>query len=430
MERIFCWGFEPSKEDAPDLDRVAAGLAHRRSRIRHPGATLVHQIPAIGAFLPMITESNEFQLEIEERKVEISEKLRRLEQLLAELNLDAILISRHENIAWLTAGLAEVRIGILRETGAASLLVTKQGRAFYLTTNNEAARLAQEEFCHLDFQVLVQPWYANDVQASIRKIVGTGKVAGDAPLGSSEVVSLQPLRCELTAGEMARYRWLGQKTADAAANVLIRLRPGMSEAAIQAMLAERLILEGILPSVYLNAVDHRISSFPHPVPRRGILERFGMVGFCARRWGLSISVTRFIHFGALSAALEDTFAAVAEVNARLMGATREGESSDGLFTVAREAYASLGYAGEERMHHQGGATGYAEREWVARPEGVERVLSQQAFAWNPNLRGAKVEDTVLLHHGRIERLTGTPNLPVVTTSLNGTDHDSAGVLVV
>jgi Xaa-Pro dipeptidase len=378
----------------------------------------------------MISESNEFQLDMEERKAEIAEKLRRLQELLADLNLDAIMISRHENIAWATAGLAEVRIGILRETGAGSLLITKDGRAFYLTTNNEAARLAQEEFCQLDYQALVQPWYAHEVQASIRKIVGTGKVAGDAPLGTSEAVSLQSLRCELTAGEIARYRWLGRQTADAAANVLLCLRPGMSEAAIQAMLAERLILQGILPSVYLNAVDDRIRAFRHPVPRRGILERFGMVGFCARRWGLSVSITRFIHFGALTAALEDTFTAVAEVNARLMGATREGESSDGIFTVAQEAYASLGYAGEERMHHQGGATGYAEREWVARPEGVERVLSQQAFAWNPNLQGAKVEDTIVLHHGRIERLTGTPNLPVVTTNLNGTDYYSAGVLVV
>jgi Xaa-Pro dipeptidase len=375
-------------------------------------------------------ESTEFPPDIEACKVEISEKQGRLQGLLAELNLDAILLSRHENIAWATAGLVDVRIGLLRETGTGSLLITKEGRAFYLTTCNEAARLAQEEFYRLDYHPLIQPWYANDVEASIRKIVGTGKVAGDVFLGNSDAVSLQPLRCELTSGEIARYRWLGRQTADAAVDVLLTLRPGMSEFAIQAMLAERLILRGILPSVYLNAADDRICRFRHPVPRRGILQRFGMIGFCARRWGLSVSITRFIHFGALPAALEDKFTAVAQVNARLIEATREGESSDGLFAVAQEAYASLGYAGEERMHHQGGATGYVEREWVARPGGVERVLSQQAFAWNPNLQGAKVEDTFVLHHGTIERLTGTPVLPVVTTSLNGTNYDSARVLVV
>jgi len=80
---------------------------------------------------------------------ELAVKRGRLQALLAERNADAILIARHENIAWLTAGQAEIRIGLLRETGAASLLVTRDDRVFYLTTNNEAPRLAQEEFAGL-----------------------------------------------------------------------------------------------------------------------------------------------------------------------------------------------------------------------------------------------------------------------------------------
>jgi antitoxin VapB len=111
-----------------------------------------------------------------------------------------------------------------------------------------------------------------------------------------------------------------------------------------------------------------------------------------------------------------------------LDATREGVTSDGLFRVAEEAYAALGCAGEERMHHQGGATGYLEREWVARPGGGERATARQAFAWNPNMKGAKVEDTVLLHDGAIELLTATPELPVVTTSWDGSEYASAGVL--
>jgi hypothetical protein len=80
------------------------------------------------------------------------------------------------------------------------------------------------------------------------------------------------------------------------------------------------------------------------------------------------------------------------------------------------------------MHHQGGATDYLEREWFARPGGTERALSQEAFAWNPNLQGAKTEDTVILHGGNIEILTETPRLPEVETSLNGIQYRSASVL--
>ncbi len=72
-----------------------------------------------------------------------------------------------------------------------------------------------------------------------------------------------------------------------------------------------------------------------------------------------------------------------------------------------------GFPGEERFHHQGGPTGYGEREWVATPAGTEVVVNNQAFAWNPSIRGGKVEDTVILRDGVIENLTPTPELPVL-----------------
>jgi antitoxin VapB len=359
---------------------------------------------------------------------EIEQKRGEISALLAERQADAVLISRHENIAWATAGLVDVRVGVLRESGAASLLVTREGVAFYLTTNNEAARLAEEEFAGLGFEPIVNPWVANDVPASIAKIVGVGKVASDMPQYGYEVLPLQNLRYELTDGEVARYRWLGSHAAKAAVSVLRRVKPGLSEKSFQAMLAEQLISQGILPSGYFTAVDARVMAYRHAVPRSGVLERLGMLGFCARRWGLSVSMTRFVQFGGKTEEFEERLAVVAQVNARLLGATREGTTSDALFTVAEDGYAELGHPGEERMHHQGGATGYLEREWIARPGGGERVESRQAFAWNPNLRGAKIEDTVLVRNGEVELLTATPELPVVLTSWKGCEYQSAGVL--
>ena len=376
----------------------------------------------------MSQSSREVVLDSDERQRENVEKLDRLERLMAEQQLDAVLISRNENIAWVTGGAVNLRVGLLRETAAGSLLITKDRRAFYLTTDNELDRFAAEEFAQLNFEPLVQPWYANDVQGSIRKAVGAGRVGADAPLGSVEAISLQPLRLELTDAELRRYRWLGQHAAEAASEVLLGLEPGVSEAEMQARLAQRLISGGMLPSVFLCAVDERIYRYRHAVPRAGILERFGMIGFCARRWGLTVSMTRFVHFGPIPEDLAARFAAVALVNASLLSSTQEGASSDHLFEVAAEAYASAGYPGGEKLHHQGGATGYAEREWLARPGGHERVLNQQAFAWNPSLYGAKVEDTVLLQRGMQEVLTKTPELPVVQTSLNGKSYVSAGVL--
>jgi hypothetical protein len=125
----------------------------------------------------------------------------------------------------------------------------------------------------------------------------------------------------------------------------------------------------------------------------------------------------------------ERFHAAAQVNAALLDASRVGATSAELFRVAQAAYAEQGYPGEEQFHHQGGPTGYWEREWVATPTGRETVVDNQAFAWNPSIRGGKAEDTVLLRGGKIETITATPELPVIEASANGKSYPAAGVLV-
>jgi antitoxin VapB len=154
-----------------------------------------------------------------------------------------------------------------------------------------------------------------------------------------------------------------------------------------------------------------------------------MLNLCARRWGLAISITRFVHFGSMPQQLSDAFGVADQVNAQLLAATKVGATAAELFATAAATYAALGHPGEEMRHHQGGATGYGEREWLATPSGTDRVMDGQAFAWNPSVAGGKVEDTVILRAGEIELLTGTPELPVVSTQTGGIKVHSAGVLV-
>jgi antitoxin VapB len=173
-----------------------------------------------------------------------------------------------------------------------------------------------------------------------------------------------------------------------------------------------------------------IFNYKHAVPRGKRLKQYGMLNLCSRKWGLAISITRFIYFGALPAELAARFESAAHVNAALLNASRVGATSAESFKVAQDAYAAQGFPGEERFHHQGGATGYGEREWVATPSGTEVVVDNQAFAWNPSIRGGKVEDTVILRDGVIENLTATPELPMLTDAIvNGSTYAAAGVLV-
>ena len=359
---------------------------------------------------------------------ELGAKHQQVVEWLRAENLDGVLLKRNENIAWLTGGAVELRVLTPNETGVAALLVTAEGARYYLTTANEAPRLHDEEFGALDFQPMIFPWYANDTEQTALQLA-RGQVASDTPIPGFAHINLYPLRAALQETEIARFRWLGAQTAEAVTEVLQQLKPGQTEFSMEGQVAEALLSRGILPSVYLMAVDERIVKYKHAVARGKRLEKYAMLNLCARKWGLTVSITRFAHFGPLPTDLAEKFHAAAQVNAALLDATQVGAASAELFKAASDAYAREGYAGDEQLHHQGGATGYWEREWIATPTGAEKVVDNQAFAWNPSIRGGKVEDTVLLRDGQIELLTPTPKLPSLPSSANGNSYPATGVLI-
>jgi Xaa-Pro dipeptidase len=365
----------------------------------------------------------------EQRSSERTEKQERLRVLMDELRLDALLLQRNENIAWATFGQVETLVAIPSETGVASLLLARDGRKYYLTTNNEAGRLADEEFSGLDYEPVVAPWYDDNAFDIAQNIIGTKKIGVDVPRGDFRSVDLGPLRSPLTSAEIARFRWLAQNTAEVTAQTLLELEPGITEEEMSGLVAQRLLARGIMPSVLLMAVDGRIRKYKHAVARGGVLERFGMLNLCARKWGLAVSITRFVHFGKPPQELTDGFAACAEINAKLLHASRNGVASSELYSIAEHAYREAGFAGEEKLHHQGGPAGYLEREWVATPKGKQRIADPQALAWNPSIRGAKVEDTALLENDAIEVLTHTPMLPRIDAKVDGISYPASDVLV-
>lgn len=354
-------------------------------------------------------------------------KRQRLCQHMASAGLAAIQLQRAENIAWLTAGGVDRRVLLPSALGIATILLLRNGEAFYLAPDNEARRLAEEDFSGFPFTAITAPWHATDFAAKIRSLVGDGRVATDTTVAGAALLLSE--RASLADTEIERYRWLGRNTAEVTATVLHSLQPGLSERTMAARVAAALLERGIEPSVLLMAADDRILRYKHAVTQNATLQHFGMLNLCSRRWGLAISITRFVHFGPMPPQLADAFTIAAEANARLLDATKVGATSADLFATVADTYASFGHPGEEQRHHQGGATGYSEREWLASPAGKERVVNNQAFAWNPSVAGGKVEDTVLLRDGAIESLTGTPDLPVVSTRAGDRMVESAGVLV-
>lgn len=357
---------------------------------------------------------------------EIKTKQERLIALMKERGWSAILISRNENLAWATAGRVDARVPLGKETAVCSLLVTKAGKQFYIAPENEGPRLANEEFAGLDVEPALYPW-TEDAAGDLARKLGGPEIGADTAQAGVYPVSLAGLRAPLLEPEAERFRAAGKAVAESTTRVLKTLQPGVTEDEMAARIAADLLAQHITPTVLLMAADERIFQYKHAVPRAGVLKKYGMLNLCARRQGMVISITRFVHFGALPKELAANFEKAARINAALLHASREGTTSAQLYDVAAKGYAAAGVADEISKHHQGGPCGYVERDWVATPNGDQIVQALQGFAWNPSLQGAKAEDTTLLRNGEIEIVTATPELPAIEAEAGGKVYRSAGV---
>jgi Xaa-Pro aminopeptidase len=359
---------------------------------------------------------------------ELSSKFSRLNQLLAEHDLDALLVQRVNNFAWLTCGGASY-INTADESGVASLLITPSSR--YLITNNiEAPRYQQEENIEQQgWKIEVSQWYQpTDVLNELTKDLRLG-TDGLYPHGVNINDQLTRLRANLLPAEQDRFRDLCKGCAQAMKAAVDSVQPGMSEFEISASLAQETIRRGILPIVNLVATDQRVFSYRHPLPTPKKLERYAMLVLCGRKNGLVASLTRLVHFGQLADELQHKSIAVAAVDAVFIAATHPGQSLASIFHRAQAKYAEVGYPDEWQFHHQGGPAGYAPREAIATAQENWIVRAGQAFAWNPSIRGTKSEDTILVTEDGFENMTEIVGWPAITVELDGQVIPRPAILV-
>lgn len=344
---------------------------------------------------------------------EIDEKTARLVRWMEERRLGGALLSTRANFAWITGG-RESGIDLSRESGVATVLVAADGRRFLLTNNIEMRRFLEEDLAGQGYTPVEVPWTREQDDAALaRETLGDVPLASDVAEAGKEIARL---RHRLTPEEVERFRGLGRDAGAALGEVCRGLRPGMTESEIGRRASEAMTGLGADPVVLLVAAGERLARYRHPPPTDHRWEKDGvMVVVCARREGLIVALTRIVWAGAVPEDVRRRTRAAAEVNARLLAATRPGTSGRELFAVAARAYEELGYSGEERLHHQGGPCGYLSRDWIAHPACEEVVQAPQAFAWNPSVTGTKVEETWI----GPEAITATPGWPGLEIEAGG-----------
>jgi Xaa-Pro aminopeptidase len=370
-----------------------------------------------------------------DRNAEIEEKTGRLSGVLAEEGLGGVLLCAQHNFSWLTAG-ATNAVDASREQGACALLVRADGRRFLIASRIEMARMLEEETAGAEFEPVEYGWEEEKARPSLVADLAASLVAGgalgcDLPLFAGVKAfegALARCRYSLTPPEVERFRRLGRDAGEVLGGFARILEPGETEAEVARRMADALAARGMRSVVTLVAADERIGKFRHPVPTGRSWGRVLMLVTCARREGLTASLTRMVCAGPLPEELRRRTEAAARVNARLLAATVPGAKGSELYATAAAAYAAEGFAGEERLHHQGGAAGYRTRDWVAHPSSAEAVQPRQAFAWNPSVTGTKVEETCVVSGEGVEVITESPGWPRIPVEIEGREYSSPGVL--
>ena len=372
-----------------------------------------------------------------EKDAEISEKTGRLVQLMAAEDLGGILLNARHNFAWLTCG-GSNGIDQSREAGAGWLFVRRDARRFVLANKIEMPRLLEEELDGQGYEPVEFGWEDEKANPAIvaeqaQALLDDNKaLASDLPAaGCDRVIELGLSRARggLTQAEVERYRVLGREAGTAIGRMAGSLEPGMTEIEIAQRASEALAACGAHSVVSLVAADGRLAKFRHPVPTERRWEKSVMVVACARRGGLTVSLTRIVCSGAAPDELRRRTEACARVNAQLFAATRPGVRGSELYLVTSRGYEREGFPGEEHLHHQGGSTGYRTRDWVAHPQSEDRVQLRQAFAWNPSITGTKTEETCIAFDDHVEVISASPNWPVIPVETAEREYVLPGVLV-
>jgi Xaa-Pro aminopeptidase len=327
---------------------------------------------------------------------ELAEKDRRIRTLLQTRGLKGVLLKRQANFSWMTCGGINL-IGIATEMGGTTILVTERAK-YVLTSNIEASRMIEEEGVEgLGFQVRVFNWWEDGEAALVREIVGDGPIGCDLPSPGAVTVAedVARLRYSLTETEIGRYRWLGEAVSRAAERTLMDTRRGEKECAVIGRLAAELWKERIDPVGVMGAADDRIARFRHCIPMERPIDRLFMLSVNARKGGLVVCLTRFVHFGPLPDPLRRQYEATVQVDCVFMANTRPGIPARDVFQRGIAAYGEQGYPEEWKLHHQGGPIGYQPRDYRTHFGTPDLVAVNQPFCWNPSITGTKSEDTIL-----------------------------------
>jgi Xaa-Pro aminopeptidase len=360
--------------------------------------------------------------------VDHSARAERLDAYLAATGYEAVWFARPNAFAWLTGGSnvvdREDSVGVAA-AGYVAGPPADGSRFRAVAPVGDAARIAEEELPD-GFDLAAVPWHTSLGEAIAERSPGAAAADFDAP--GLDQIDPGPLRQPLSDDDIERYRQLGEETAAAVERVCRELTPEDTEHEVASALRITLSSGDVEAPVVRVAGSERAGRYRAPPAGGAELGDYAVVNVTSARSGLHASLSRTVAFDP-SDGLRERFHGAARVEATALAATQAAAESEGhageVFEAIQDAYIGVGQPDEWEAGDQGGAAGFARREWLAGPDTTPPVTAPMGYAWNPTIGGARSEDTYLVEAAGagLECLTATPNWPTRTVSAVGFDRE-------
>lgn len=364
-----------------------------------------------------------------ERRADVDEKHRRIIAFLDQADLDAVVLTRADSVAWFTGG-GDLALGLGDEHATVMLYINRRTRAV-LADNVQSARVFEEEVAGLGFQLKERPWYV-DPHLVVAELAHHKKAVSDNGVRGlpNEAAALQKLRWTLTPRERQLLRELGRSLTLAVEATCRNFQPGETEADVAGHLAHRLIREGIAPLDLRVAGDDRLARYRQPTFKAAPIRHRATIVATGRRHGLCASVTRTVAFGPVEDEFRKAHYLASMVGATFIFFSRVDETISGVYRRARRIYEKYGQPDEWMLNYQGYLTGYHPREMILKPQDDFKLEAEMALHWSPSVASAQSADTIVVDaRGGYEVVTEAQNWPKISIQVKGYELPRPGILI-
>lgn len=370
--------------------------------------------------------SGEIRLPDLDRYQEVERKHKLLAEYLQLKQLDALVLERPENFAWLTHGGNCLRFGTSETT--ATLFITRDARVV-LCNVVDSGQLFDREVPGLGFQVKERPW-TEPRDVLIADLVRGRNVGSDSGVLGLPNLSheLADFRRTIMAKEAVQLRTLGRWVSHAIEAAARNLKRGLSEAEIAGEISHRLIKHEITPVRIQVQADGQGARYRHWAYGMDKVERHCVISAVGRMAGLHAGCTRTVCFGTPPKDMIDTHQVATLLQATGMYFSQAGWEVAETWKRLQRIYEKFGVPDEWRLAEQAETMGYDLSGMSVTPNSSAKFSDGQVVHWHPSVRFAATGDTILIHKDRTELITPCEVWPMVKIQIKGVTIERPAIL--